>query len=128
MTEVAAEQMERAVAVLPPPGTVVTGSFTKETADAQTGVAIRKQRGKIMITGVLLDSLAANSTDLQAGLQVTSINDTPVEGLSAEEAAKLLVEPEGVITIVAVAPEPPEQSKNTETTSSAKGKFSWCCE
>ena len=96
------ETIERS---LPPSGTFVTGTFTKASAQDQTGLAIGiNKRGKILITGVLPNSLAAKATDLQAGLHLVSINDTKVEGVSIKEAAKLLMQPEGDVTVVAVAP------------------------
>ena len=134
--------MERAVEVvdkeattttLPPPGTVVTGTFQKETVDAQTGIAIRKQHNRIMISGVLPDSLAAKNTELQAGLQITSINDTAVEGLNTEEAAKLLVESEGTVTVVTVVPEPEAveapkaQAPEAAKVENGDKKSPWCC-
>ncbi|CAB9527260.1 expressed unknown protein [Seminavis robusta] len=95
-----------------------TGGFVKETQDEMTGVTLGQQRcGKIVITKIHPDSLAFRAnTSLKPGMQVVSVNTTPVTPqMNCQDAANLLKAAVGDVTITAVTP-----TKNATTVSFVK--------
>ncbi|CAB9525212.1 unknown protein [Seminavis robusta] len=86
----------------PEKSTIVTGALVKESAATKTGVGMRKNGTKIIISSIAADSMAATNTSLKPGMWIYSINNKPVEGLSCESAAKLLMDAEGLVTLTAI--------------------------
>lgn len=85
------------------PGTLVTASFTKESADTKVGLKLGKSNNVIVVAGIGENSLAAG-TDLEPGMVVRSINNTDCSQLDVPGAANLLIEAEGILTILAEVP------------------------
>ena len=81
--------------------TRVVATATKETPDSKTGIKfIRAANGTIIINGLSEGSLFEASA-LKAGQEVVSINGTSCQGKTTKEAADMIRQAEGTITIVA---------------------------
>eukprot|EP00797_Seminavis_robusta_P009903 Sro171_g075800.2 n/a (1950) ;mRNA; f:61061-66910 len=86
-----------------PPGTIITATMTKENSDAKVGIGLGSFKGATVITN-LKDGTLAAATDLEVGMVVRTINNVECSEIEVSEAAKLLKETEGMVTIVAEAP------------------------
>lgn len=107
---------------------VITATFTKETAESKTGVAVGERDGKIVISNIVPGSLAAENADLCRGMEVVSINDTAMKtGMTSPEAAKLLIEAVGAVTIKALKPVARENVVPAQETETTKNSAFWCC-
>lgn len=81
----------------------VAGAFFKPSPGEKTGVTVGKMSsGKVFISKIAPSSLVAtDSPHLREGMPITAINNIPVEGMSCQEAADLLIRSSGVVTITA---------------------------
>ena len=85
---------------------MISGTFTKASSSAQTGICVGERRGKVVVSNVIPGSLAAqNIPQLRRGLEIASINGTSVQGMSSAGAAQLLIEAVGNVTINCVDPQ-----------------------
>ena len=85
------------------PGALVTAVINKESVDTKVGLKMGDANGKVLVTGIAEGSLA-EGTDLKPGMTVRMINNVDCTGLSVSDAAKLLIEAEGALTILASTP------------------------
>ena len=112
---------------------IMTATFTKETAESKTGVAVGEQNGKIVISNIVPGSLAAENTELRRGLVVISINDKEMEqGMTSNDAAKLLIDAVGDVTIKVMEPAKDAGGSATapsgEPEKSSSSSSFWCCD
>eukprot|EP00977_Amphora_coffeiformis_P021270 scaffold9127_cov96-Amphora_coffeaeformis.AAC.1 len=64
---------------------VIIASATKSSADSKVGLGFAQGNdGKIMLTSINETGLFRDS-DLRPGLELVSVNGTPVRGMSANE-------------------------------------------
>jgi C-terminal processing protease CtpA/Prc len=104
-SESSSEESDRFVtllAVRPPfqPG-MRTQVLCKETPDTTLGMTFRtvNNNSKVIITNIADGSLAS-TTDLAPGMELMLVNNSPLQGLSIESAAKLLHDATGQVTLV----------------------------
>jgi membrane-associated protease RseP (regulator of RpoE activity) len=73
----------------------------KESKDEKCGITLRQTvpSGPVTVSGIGEDGLFAK-TDLKAGMQVISINNVAVEGMTKEQAIQIVKDTEGKLTVV----------------------------
>lgn len=106
----------------------ITGSVLKDTKDSLVGIAFSQEPSdaplaiKYIYQGGLFDS-----TDLVPGLKVVRINDIDVSGKSAKEAAELIKQLEGIVSVTAdgvrATVEKPAKSSKVGISLTNKSKF-----
>jgi len=96
------------------PGSLVTASIVKINVDSKVGIKLGSLNGAVVIKGIKEGSLADN-TELKANMVLKSINNVSCQNLDPTEAAKLLIQGQGTITIVAEIPTSKELSAPAST-------------
>ncbi|CAB9496639.1 PDZ domain (Also known as DHR or GLGF) [Seminavis robusta] len=87
----------------------VTALIEKGAVDNKVGLAFVRKRGQLVVTKIT-EGTATADTDLLVGMEVLSINNNDVTEMPSGEAAKLLSEAEGTITVLAKRPSLPAGS------------------
>jgi hypothetical protein len=84
--------------------TSVTGTVLKESKETKVGIVLtqKKKTAPLMIK-IIREGGLFEATSLKTGMWVTKVNGQDVYGKSAKEAAALLREAEGEVSVVAVA-------------------------
>ena len=114
-------------AVVEPTSPVVVATANKATKDMTVGIGIKASNGTPAISSIHPGSLFATS-DLRVGMDLQSINNQPMSGKTAQEAANLIKDAVGEIIIVAgwnlsvfsplttapIASAPPAETEETE--------------
>ena len=83
---------------------LVAATIVKDDLQVKTGLGMTTKKGALTITKITEDSLTAE-TPLQPGMKIILIGNVDVTGKTAKEAAALLNEAEGEITILAKKPD-----------------------
>lgn len=84
--------------------TVLVVSVEKPEGGSKVGISLSEleETGALVVKSVKPDGLMG-STGLEAGMELFSINGAEVAGKSASEAAGMLLEAEGTVTVIAVS-------------------------
>jgi len=88
---------------------LVTAMMEKSYQEERVGLGFVRKFDKLIITKIANDGLAQTS-DLTVGMEVLSINNKDVTGMSSGDAAALLAESKGTLTILAKRPNVPPGS------------------
>jgi len=83
------------------------GIVFKESKDQKVGITLKQDNpaDPVTISGLWEDGLFSN-TDLKVGMQVMSINNVPVEGLTKSQAVQMIKDTEGKVVVVGAPPTP----------------------
>ena len=68
--------------------TTVTAAIFKPSPDSSVGISMKTSKGMTMIIKITPGGLASNNTELQVGMQIVSIDDTPIR--NARHARELI--------------------------------------
>ena len=86
------------------PNQLVAATIVKDDLEVKTGMGMTTKKGALTITKIAEDSLTAD-TSLQPGMKLLLIGNVDVSEKTAKEAAALLNEAEGEMTILAKKPD-----------------------
>ena len=85
------------------PGTLVTAVMTKKDPSESVGIGLGVTNEQVVITSIKSESMAYH-TDLQAGMQLKSINNVACNNQTAPEVAGLLASATTTVTVLAQVP------------------------